>query len=130
MFAYFFSQCKQVFFAPVFRYPSFIDAIRDLDDCLSMSFLFATFPKTKVTHEIFISLCRRLTGMFDLEIICRNVKKMHFPTCAPSKDSNQPAYPCSLYSLHEESFHSLLFKMHPVNILIRLANAQTELNLC
>ena len=48
----------------IFRYPSFIDAVRDLDDCLSMCFLFATFPKSKKTHEIFINLCRRLTGMF------------------------------------------------------------------
>ena len=46
----------------IFRYPSFIDAIRDLDDCLSMCFLFATFPKTKRTHKEFINLCRRLTG--------------------------------------------------------------------
>ena len=49
----------------IFRYPSFIDAIRDLDDCLSMCFLFATFPKTKRTHKEFINLCRRLTGRLE-----------------------------------------------------------------
>ena len=28
-----------------FRYPSFVDALRDLDDCLCMIFLFANFPQ-------------------------------------------------------------------------------------
>ncbi|KAK2163984.1 hypothetical protein LSH36_71g05103 [Paralvinella palmiformis] len=46
------------------RYPSFIDAIRDLDDCLSMTFLFATFPKTRVLQPSMIQLCRRLTVEF------------------------------------------------------------------
>ncbi|XP_060587911.1 pescadillo homolog isoform X2 [Ruditapes philippinarum] len=46
------------------RYPSFIDAVRDLDDCLSMVFLFSTFPQTNVTDWRFIQLCRRLTVEF------------------------------------------------------------------
>ena len=46
----------------VYRYPTFIDAIRDLDDCLSMTFLFATFPQTKKTHYESIHLCQRLAG--------------------------------------------------------------------
>jgi len=46
------------------RYPSFIDALRDIDDCLSMCFLFATFPKTKKTHVELIQLCRRLSVEF------------------------------------------------------------------
>ncbi|XP_064612804.1 pescadillo homolog [Liolophura sinensis] len=46
------------------RYPSFIDALRDLDDCLSMCFLFATFPKTKRTYINLIHLCRRLSVEF------------------------------------------------------------------
>ncbi|XP_013408166.1 pescadillo homolog [Lingula anatina] len=46
------------------RYPTFIDAIRDLEDCLSMSFLFSTFPKTRKTHSEIIHLCRRLTVEF------------------------------------------------------------------
>lgn len=46
------------------RYPTFIDALRDLDDCLSMLFLFATFPKTKKTHSEVIRMCRRLSVEF------------------------------------------------------------------
>ena len=43
-----------------FRYPTFIDAIRDLEDCLCLCFLYATFPKTLRTPIEMISLCRRL----------------------------------------------------------------------
>ncbi|XP_064620851.1 pescadillo homolog [Lineus longissimus] len=46
------------------RYPSFIDALRDLEDCLSMCFLFAGFPKTRKTHSEVIQLCRRLSVEF------------------------------------------------------------------
>ncbi|XP_055345727.1 pescadillo homolog [Paramacrobiotus metropolitanus] len=46
------------------RYPSFVDAVRDLDDCLSMCFLFATFPKSRSTPERIVRLCRRLTVEF------------------------------------------------------------------
>ncbi|KAI0239629.1 Pescadillo-like protein [Lamellibrachia satsuma] len=51
------------------RYPSFIDALRDLDDCLSMCFLFATFPQTKKTHFEGIHLCQRITVEFQHYII-------------------------------------------------------------
>ncbi|KAJ6656685.1 hypothetical protein lerEdw1_003572 [Lerista edwardsae] len=46
------------------RYPTFIDAVRDLDDALSMCFLFATFPRTGKCHVQVIHLCRRLTVEF------------------------------------------------------------------
>ncbi|XP_019394805.1 PREDICTED: pescadillo homolog isoform X2 [Crocodylus porosus] len=46
------------------RYPTFIDALRDLDDVLSMCFLFATFPRTGKCHVQTIQLCRRLTVEF------------------------------------------------------------------
>ncbi|OQV16181.1 Pescadillo-like protein [Hypsibius exemplaris] len=46
------------------RYPAFVDAIRDLDDCLSMCFLFATLPKSRSTPERIIRMCRRLTVEF------------------------------------------------------------------
>jgi len=46
------------------RYPSFIDALRDLDDCLTLCFLFATFPALKHIPRDQASLCRRLTVEF------------------------------------------------------------------
>ncbi|KAL3858501.1 hypothetical protein ACJMK2_013087 [Sinanodonta woodiana] len=59
------------------RYPTFTDALRDLDDCLSMCFLFSTFPKTSVTHIEFIHLCRRLTVEFLHYVIAsRSLRKV------------------------------------------------------
>lgn len=46
------------------RYPTFIDAVRDIDDVLSMCFLFSTFPKDRVVKPELIHLCRRLTVEF------------------------------------------------------------------
>lgn len=46
------------------RYPTFIDALRDLDDAISMCFLFATFPKSRHVKAELIQLCRRLTVEF------------------------------------------------------------------
>uniref|UniRef100_A0A8C7CYE1 Pescadillo homolog n=1 Tax=Oncorhynchus kisutch TaxID=8019 RepID=A0A8C7CYE1_ONCKI len=43
------------------RYPTFIDALRDIDDALSMCFLFSTFARTGKCHVQTITLCRRLT---------------------------------------------------------------------
>ncbi|XP_064461304.1 pescadillo homolog [Ornithodoros turicata] len=46
------------------RYPSLIDAIRDMDDALSMCFLFSTFPHGKVVKPSLVGLCRRVTVEF------------------------------------------------------------------
>jgi len=46
------------------RYPTFIDAIRDLEDCLCLSFLYSTFPKSQKTPVEMTSLCRKLTTEF------------------------------------------------------------------
>lgn len=46
------------------RYPTFVDALRDLDDALSMCFLFSTFPRTGKCHVHTIQLCRRLAVEF------------------------------------------------------------------
>lgn len=43
------------------RYPTFIDALRDVDDALSMCFLFSTFARTGKCHVQTIQLCRRLS---------------------------------------------------------------------
>ncbi|XP_053224334.1 pescadillo homolog [Podarcis raffonei] len=59
------------------RYPTFIDALRDLDDALSMCFLFATFPRTGKCHVQTIQLCRRLTVEFLNYVICsRSLRKV------------------------------------------------------
>ncbi|XP_055712967.1 pescadillo homolog [Phlebotomus papatasi] len=46
------------------RYPTFIDAVKDLDDCLTLLFLFSTFPSLKYVPRSQSNLCRRLTVEF------------------------------------------------------------------
>lgn len=46
------------------RYPSFVDAIRDLDDCLTLLFMFSTFPSLQHVPRDQSALCRRLTIEF------------------------------------------------------------------
>ncbi|XP_042297735.1 pescadillo homolog [Sceloporus undulatus] len=59
------------------RYPTFVDALRDLDDALSMCFLFATFPRTGKCHVQTIQLCRRLTVEFlNYVIASRSLRKV------------------------------------------------------
>ncbi|KFV98728.1 Pescadillo, partial [Eurypyga helias] len=54
------------------RYPTFVDALRDLDDALSMCFLFSTFPRTGKCH-----LCRRLAVEFlNYVIASRSLRKV------------------------------------------------------
>ena len=47
---------------PSCRYPSFLDALGDLDDCLSMCFLFGTMPQGARVHMEYINHARKLTG--------------------------------------------------------------------
>lgn len=46
------------------RYPTFVDALRDLDDCLTLCCLFSTFPSMKHVPRNQSALCRRLTVEF------------------------------------------------------------------
>ncbi|KAH1000159.1 hypothetical protein HUJ04_000086 [Dendroctonus ponderosae] len=46
------------------RYPTFADALRDLDDCLTLCFLFSTFPSLAHVPRDQSALCRRLTMEF------------------------------------------------------------------
>ncbi|XP_055922113.1 pescadillo homolog [Eupeodes corollae] len=46
------------------RYPTFIDAIKDLDDCLTLLFLFSTFPSLRLIPREQSAMCRRLTIEF------------------------------------------------------------------
>merc|ERR1711990_1333587 len=43
------------------RYPSFNDALRDLDDALCMIFMFSRLPKSSTVHAEMIENCRRLS---------------------------------------------------------------------
>lgn len=51
------------------RYPTFIDSLRDLDDCLSMLFLFANLPSTSTVPAKMIARCERLVHEFQHYLI-------------------------------------------------------------
>lgn len=46
------------------RYPSYTDAVRDLDDCLSLIFLFSILPKSKRVYVERVHLAQRLSLEF------------------------------------------------------------------
>ena len=60
------------------RYPTFIDALKDLDDALSMLFLFANLPATSTVPPKTIALCRRLCLEFEHYIISANALRKSF----------------------------------------------------
>jgi pescadillo len=58
------------------RYPTFQDALRDLDDCLSMLFLFANLPSTSAVPAKMIARCEKLCLQFQhYLILSRSVTK-------------------------------------------------------
>lgn len=66
-----------------FRYPSFVAAIRDLDDALCLCFMFATLPHTKAVKPKFVQDCRRLTVEFMHYVIAAKALRkvlLHFVT--------------------------------------------------
>ncbi|PNS21783.1 hypothetical protein CAC42_381 [Sphaceloma murrayae] len=60
------------------RYPTFVDALRDLDDALSMLFLFANLPQTDTVPPKTIALCQRLCLEFEHYIIRTNSLRKSF----------------------------------------------------
>lgn len=60
------------------RYPTFIDALRDLDDCLSMLFLFANLPATPTVPAKMIARCERLCLEFEHYLIVSNSLRKSF----------------------------------------------------
>ncbi|MCJ1312746.1 mRNA-binding ribosome synthesis protein nop7 [Agyrium rufum] len=60
------------------RYPTFVDALRDLDDALSLLFLFANLPSTSTVPPKTIALCRRLCLEFEHYIISANALRKSF----------------------------------------------------
>ncbi|KHJ30315.1 putative pescadillo-similar protein [Erysiphe necator] len=60
------------------RYPTFIDALRDLDDCLSMLFLFANLPSTPTVPAKIIAKCEKLCLEFEHYLIVSNSLRKSF----------------------------------------------------
>lgn len=52
-----------------FRYPSFIDAVRDIDDALCMIHLFASLPSNPRVSPALIENCVRLTAEWQLYVM-------------------------------------------------------------
>ena len=52
-----------------YRYPTFIDAVRDIDDALCMIFLFANLPATSRVSTALIDNCTRLAAEWQLYIL-------------------------------------------------------------
>ncbi|KAK4958478.1 mRNA-binding ribosome synthesis protein nop7 [Elasticomyces elasticus] len=60
------------------RYPTFVDALRDLDDALSMLFLFASLPSTENVPPKTIAKCQRLTLEFEHYLIRTHTLRKSF----------------------------------------------------
>ncbi|KJE90042.1 hypothetical protein CAOG_008507 [Capsaspora owczarzaki ATCC 30864] len=59
------------------RYPSFVDALRDLDDALCMVFLFARMPRTNRIRSEVVDRCNRLAHEFESYIVrSRSLRKV------------------------------------------------------
>lgn len=60
------------------RYPTFIDALRDLDDALSLLFLFANLPSSPHVPAKTIAPCQRVTHEFQHYLITTNSLRKSF----------------------------------------------------
>ncbi|KAJ4286471.1 mRNA-binding ribosome synthesis protein nop7 [Kalmusia sp. IMI 367209] len=60
------------------RYPTFVDALRDLDDALSMLFLFANLPSSQHVPAKTISLCQKLCHEFEHYVIVSHSLRKSF----------------------------------------------------
>ncbi|KAF2751882.1 hypothetical protein M011DRAFT_414843 [Sporormia fimetaria CBS 119925] len=60
------------------RYPTFVDALRDLDDALSMLFLFANLPSHQHVPAKTIELCQRLCLEFEHYVIASHSLRKSF----------------------------------------------------
>ena len=60
------------------RYPTFVDALRDLDDALSLLFLFANLPSTSAVPPKTIALCQRLCLEFEHFLIITHALRKSF----------------------------------------------------
>ena len=60
------------------RYPTFIDAVRDLDDALCMVFLFSRMAKSRKIYQRLIESCTKLTAEFQHYCIATNAIRKVF----------------------------------------------------
>jgi pescadillo protein len=61
----------------LFRYPTFIDALRDIDDALCMVFLFAALPPQRQLSGSLIENCVRLAAEWQLIVMrTRSLRKV------------------------------------------------------
>lgn len=60
------------------RYPTFVDALRDLDDALTMLHLFAHLPSTSTVPSSTIALCQRLCLEFQHYVITTHCLRKSF----------------------------------------------------
>jgi pescadillo protein len=60
------------------RYPTFVDALRDLDDCLCMLFLFANLPSASTVPAKMIARCERLCLEFEHYLIVSHSLRKSF----------------------------------------------------
>ncbi|XP_050094553.1 pescadillo homolog [Anopheles aquasalis] len=60
------------------RYPTFIDAIKELDDCMTLLFMFSTFPASKVITRELTTMSRRLTIEFMQYVIAAQALRKVF----------------------------------------------------
>jgi len=60
------------------RYPTFTDALRDLDDALSMLFLFANLPSSSTIPPKTIALCQRLCLEFEHYLVTTHSLRKSF----------------------------------------------------
>jgi pescadillo len=60
------------------RYPTFVDALRDLDDALSLLFLFANLPSTTAVPPQVIARCQRLCHEFEHYLIVSHSLRKSF----------------------------------------------------
>lgn len=60
------------------RYPTFIDALRDLDDALSLLSLFANLPSTPTVPPKVVARCQRLCQEFEHFLITTNSLRKSF----------------------------------------------------
>ena len=60
------------------RYPTFVDALRDLDDALSLLFLFASLPSTSAVPPKVIARCQKLCQEFEHYLITTNSLRKSF----------------------------------------------------